>query len=79
MLGDILFSNLVTHLVATIFVGDNHEILEIYLDCGPKQKKMDMLSSCMWFDGMSGQTQRENMFVLLLGTTGTDRISSVIS
>ena len=40
MLDDILFCTqlLVTHVVTTFSVGDNHDILEIYLTCGPKQQ-----------------------------------------
>ena len=42
MLDDILFSTqfLVTHLVATYCVGDNRDILGMYLACGSKQQTM---------------------------------------
>ena len=41
MLGDILFriQLLVTHLVTAFFVGDNHDILGIYVACGLKQQE----------------------------------------
>ena len=42
MLDDILFSTqlLITHLITTFSVGDNHDILGIYLTCGPQQQNV---------------------------------------
>ena len=64
MLGDILFSTqlLVTHLVTTFSLGDNHDTVGIFLNP-------------VCFDELLGQTERENMLYLLLGTTRTHRIS----
>ena len=58
MLSDILFSTqlLITHLVMTFAVGDNHDFLGIYLDCGPKQQNEHDLSLCLtWWSVRSNR------------------------
>ena len=49
MLDDILFSTqfLVTHLVTTFSPYDNHDILGIYLVCGPKLQNEHAFSLCL--------------------------------
>ena len=52
----------------------NTKFLE-YTWCVVLINKMSMLSRSVCFDGLSGQTERKNMLILLLGTTRTHRIS----
>ena len=75
MLGDILFSIplLVTHLVTTFYVSDNHDILGAWHVV--PSSKLSMPSRCVWFDGLSGQTERETMLILCIETIRTHRIS----
>ena len=48
-----------------------------YTWCVVPNSKMTMLSGSVWFGGLSGQTERKTMLILLLGTTGTHCISPI--
>ena len=74
MFGDILTQLLVTHLVTTFLSAIITIFLEYTWRVG-SNNKMSMLSPSTCFDYLSGQTERENMLILFLGTTRTHRIS----
>ena len=78
MLGGIFYSNqiLVTHLVMTFSV-----IITTFLEYTwrmVQRNKLSMLSRYVCFDGLLGQTERENMLILMLETTPTSPMTIVM-
>ena len=66
IIGDILFSIqlLITYLVTTFCVGDNHEILGICFACGPKQQNGHSFSLWMlWLSVGSNRARNHSHFV----------------